>query len=103
MSLFRQKPRTTAERLRELLAENLPPRLARRTELQAAVTLRELGLNSLGLILVMTRFCEEFDIRMESLDTNVGELRTVGDLIAAGERILARREDAPGSGADAHG
>jgi acyl carrier protein len=102
MSLFRHKPRTTAERLRELLAENLP-RPARRTELQPAVTLRGLGLNSLGLILVVTRFCEEFEIRMESLDTNVGELRTVGDLIAAGERILARREGAPGCGADADG
>jgi hypothetical protein len=51
----------------------------------------------------MTRFCEEFDVHMESLDTNVGELRTVGDLISAGERILARREGAPGSGGDAYG
>jgi acyl carrier protein len=101
MSLFRREPKTTTERLRELLAENLP-RSARGGDLQPTTTLRELGVNSLGLVLVMTRFCEEFEIRMETLDGNLGELRTIGDLLAAGERIIEKR-NATGGGASAHG
>jgi acyl carrier protein len=102
MSLFRREPSTTSERLRELLAENLP-RSARRADWQPATTLRELGVNSLGLVLLMTRFCEEFEIRMETVDGNLGELRTVGDLLAAGERIVERQSATTGSGASAGG
>ena len=102
MSLFRREPKTTASRLRELLAENLP-RSARGPDLQPSTTLRELGVNSLGLVLVLTRFCEEFDIRMETLDGSLGELRTIGDLLAAGERIIERRNATSGAGARPHG
>jgi acyl carrier protein len=102
MSLFRREPKTTAERLRELLAENLP-RKARGPDLQPTTTLRELGVNSLGLVLVMTRFCEEFGIRMETLDGNLGELRTIGDLLAAGERIIEQRNATGGRGVRSHG
>lgn len=102
MSLFRPERRTTADRLRELLRENLP-RSASRRDLQPATSLRELGVDSLALILIVTRFCEEFDVRMETLDTSLGKLRTIGDLIAAGEQIVERRGKADDKGSSAHG
>jgi len=101
VSLFRPEPRTTADRLRELFTENLPRSAARRA-LQPTTPLREVGIDSLALILIVTRFCEEFDVRMDTLDTNLGKLRTIGDLIAAGEQIVERRGKAndKGSGPD---
>ena len=102
MSRFGRGAKTTVDRLRELLAENLP-RSAQGPDLQPTTPLRELGINSLGLVLVMTRFCEEFQIRMETLDGNLGEFRTVGDLLAAGERIIERRNATGDGEARGHG
>jgi acyl carrier protein len=101
MSLFRPERKKTADRLRELLSENLP-RSALRSDLQPGTVLRELGVDSLGLILIVTRFCEEFDVRIETLDANLGELRTIGDLIAAGERVVERRNRTDGNGSGVH-
>ncbi len=90
MSLFRKRSTNKTERLREILLENLP-RSTRRSDVQMETTLRELGVDSLGLILVITCFCEEFDIKVEALAGNLSEIRTVGDLLAAGEQYLAQR------------
>lgn len=96
MRLFEKRqpePQSTPERLKKLLTENLP-RAARRAEILPQTTLRELGLDSLGLILVVTRFCEEFNVDMAAaLEENLGELRTVDDLLSAGERIAALHSD----------
>jgi len=91
----------TSDRLRELLAENLP-RSSRGVAFGPETSLRQLGITSLGLILVFTRFCQEFNIPMETLETNPVSLHTIGDLLAAGERILEQQNGLPGNGS-AHG
>lgn len=93
MKLFdKRQPQSTPERLKKMLMENLP-RTAHRAEILPETTLRELGLDSLGLILVVTRFCEEFNVNMAVLEENIGELRTVDDLLNAGERIVTLHGD----------
>jgi len=91
MNLFTKRKIGATSRMWELLSENLP-RPIRKSALQPATTLRELGINSMGLILVIARFCEEFDIPPESLQGNLGDFRTVDDLLSAGERILESRD-----------
>jgi acyl carrier protein len=99
MNLFGRRSKNAADRLLELLLENLPRSVRhRQDDLRPATALRELGVDSLGLILVITRFCEEFDIRMETLEGNIGDLRTVGDLLIAGERIIELRNESVSNG-----
>ena len=80
-------PEGAERRLMKILAAGLP-RSARSLALSPERNLRDLGLNSLGLILVVTKFCEECGVGLDVLDVEVGPLRTVGDLLAEGRRIL---------------
>jgi acyl carrier protein len=62
-------------------------RIARETALQA-----ELGLDSIGVLALVFRFEElfEIDIAQLGIDIDVGKLRTVNDLIEAGREILKK-------------
>jgi hypothetical protein len=74
-------------RLMKIILGGLP-RSARRASITPELRLHELGLNSLGLILVVTKFCEEYEVDLDAFDGDFGALRTVGDLLSAGKRIL---------------
>lgn len=83
-------PRDDRENLRKLLRAGIP-RSKRKVALDDSTTLHELGLDSLAVLLVVTSFCDEYGIPVESLDGNATDLKTVDDLLTLGEKILRER------------
>ena len=74
------------DRILQILSGSLPS--AARRSLNADSNLRALGLDSLAVILAVTKFCEEFSIDAGSLEGSIANLSTVGDLIRVGKAIV---------------
>ena len=82
------------EKILGLIAEGIPGKfkkvkLTRETNMQ-----KELGLDSIGMLALVFRFEEmfEIDIAQLGLEINIAKLRTVGDLLQAGRDILNQAE-----------
>ena len=79
------------EKILALLSEFIPHKkklreLTKETELQ-----RELGVNSIALLSLVFRVEEEFKVDLSQIDfgAELAKLRTVGDLLAIGNDLLA--------------
>jgi acyl carrier protein len=55
-----------------------------------ATVLRGIGINSLGLMVLLAEFCERYDIDMATATPDEG-VSTVGDLIRAARNLLQKR------------
>lgn len=86
----RGNARGDREALRKLLRAGIP-RSKRKMALDDSMTLQALGLDSLAILLVVTSFCDEYGIPVESLEGNAADLHTVADLLDVGEKILRGR------------
>jgi acyl carrier protein len=82
------------EKILGLIAEGIPGKfkkvkLTHETNLQ-----KELGLDSIGMLALVFRFEEVFgiDIAQLGIEINIAKLRTVGDLLQAGQDILTEAE-----------
>jgi len=70
---------------RELLAiirESVPPKKAK--QLAPSATLRQLGLDSLTMVMIVGRFIESYPIDVEPLQERFAALKTVGELVELG-------------------
>ena len=74
------------EELLDLLSEALPK--SRRSRLNPEAGLREVGLDSLGLMLVVSRFLERYPFSASAFEARLAEVRTVGDLLALGRAAV---------------
>jgi acyl carrier protein len=84
---------TVFERLRQILAKDfevLPERI------HPTARMDELAIDSLAVIEVMFRLEDEFKI---SFPQDPGELKTIGDLVAAIDRLATEQSAQPSSGA----
>jgi acyl carrier protein len=70
----------------QLLVKGLPAAAAGQ-ELQDSTLLRDLGMDSLATLLVITSFCESFGVELEALPGEIGRLDTVADLVNLGTAL----------------
>jgi hypothetical protein len=89
MSIFK-KSASLDEALLQLLRQNLPPG-SRKRDLRADTSLSDLGLDSLGILLVISEFCAHWSVDPNTVDPSVELPRTVGELVQAGLAILAAK------------
>ncbi|OJH39894.1 acyl carrier protein [Cystobacter ferrugineus] len=82
------------EELLAVIEETLPPDKARRVRPEAA--LRQLGIDSLNLVIIVGRFLERYPVPVEPLRERLGSVRTVGELLDLGR--MARSEWRRGTG-----
>jgi acyl carrier protein len=87
--------KTIFERLRQLLEKEfeVAPEL-----IQPTARMDELAIDSLAVIEVMFRLEDEFKI---SFPQDPGELKTIGDLVSAIDRLATEQRASPASGAAA--
>jgi hypothetical protein len=78
--------REVEEELMAIIAASLPP--ARRARVTRTATLREVGLDSLTLMIVVGQFLERHPIPTTEIERLLPEMRTVGDLLNAGVTAL---------------
>lgn len=74
------------QELMALIAEAVPP--ARRPRIARSATLREVGLDSLTLMIVVSQFLERHPMPTATLERLLPNIRTVGDLLDAGRAAL---------------
>lgn len=70
---------TTDDELLRLLAEVIPAR--KRKQLVPGSSLRSLGLDSLGLMLVVSHFLEQHPVPVAEFERGLAKVVTVGDLL----------------------
>ncbi len=86
---------TIFERLRQILAKEFEVAPER---IHPAARMDELAIDSLAVIEVMFRLEDEFKI---SFPQDPGDLKTIGDLVAAIDRLVTGQREPPSSGAAA--
>lgn len=89
---------TTLEQLRQILAAdyNLPA-----DRLTPDARLDELGIDSLGVMEMLFRIEDEFNIRLPHELSELPPLATVGDVVAAIDALVAQQRGAPAGSPDA--
>lgn len=80
-----------------LIGEAVPPR-NRKSAIMPEMRLRDLGLDSIGMLALMFRFEQAFGLDLRTIDVaaTFGRMRTVADALDVGKDIL-RRATATGS------
>ncbi|WP_164018994.1 phosphopantetheine-binding protein [Pyxidicoccus trucidator] len=75
------------EDLLAVIKEALPPGRAR--HLRPEATLRQVGIDSLCLVLIVGRFLERYPVPVEPLQHQLGSVRTIGELLDLGRGARA--------------
>lgn len=86
-------PTPSDDELLGLLTEALPK--SRHARLRADAGLREIGLDSLGLMLVVSRFLERYPSSASTFEARLAEVRTLGDLLALGRAAIDNARKSP--------
>jgi acyl carrier protein len=75
------------------LLKEAVPRARSSRALTDATELRELGVDSLGLVMLVVQFCERYGFDPSTLGSDVEAIRTVGQVLELGERMLSARAE----------
>jgi acyl carrier protein len=76
------------QRILQLIREVLPWQSAKK-ELRPEMSLqRDLGIDSLSKVALAVRFEEEFSIDLAKLADQIGEIRTVSDVLIVARRLI---------------
>lgn len=86
------------ERVLALIVEAAPARF-RKPKITPDLRLRDLGIDSIGMLALLFRFEQTFAIDLATIDIGVtlGQMKTVGDALAVGRDVLARVKAAGGA------
>jgi acyl carrier protein len=75
----------------KLIGEVVPWRVARRGVSSASALGADLGIDSLGKVMLAFRLSEELDLDFEEQDVDLGRIETVGDVQATVKLLLQTR------------
>lgn len=81
-------------KLHELLSSCVPDRQAPTAILPEMNLRRDLGLDSVGLVLLLLKFEQEFGVEMPNSALARGRMTSVGELIQAVMEVLQERSEA---------
>ena len=87
------------EKVLALIAEAVPARL-RKPKITPDLRLQlDLGLDSIGMLALLFRFEQAFGIDLATVDIRItlGQMKTVGDALAVGRKVLLRAHAAGGA------
>jgi len=80
------------EELLAIIRESVPPKKAK--QIAPAATLRQLGIDSLTMVIIIGRFIADYPIEVEPLQDRFTAVKTIGQLLELGRvaRDMWRRE-----------
>lgn len=84
--MFGKRPAPRAWVLKALARAAKPGAVA----LEDATPIRALGVDSLGLMVLVADFCQSYAIDMKTVDPDSIAVQTVGDLVGAAEALAGR-------------
>jgi hypothetical protein len=74
------------DRLLRIVRDNVPS--SKRAALRRESILREVGVDSLTLVIIVSQFVETFRVPVDSMQEGLGTIRTIGDLLDLGSAAL---------------
>jgi acyl carrier protein len=74
------------------MLKNSIPRAKTTVKITDETELRELGIDSLGLVMLVVGFCERFGFDPTTLGNNADAIRKVKDLLDVGAQMLSAQE-----------
>jgi hypothetical protein len=89
MTMTQRDPLAVRQQMMLLINDALPAG-ERRTLVGDGDELVSVGITSLVLLQVFSRFIEEFEVDPSLLMSELGELRNVGQLLSLGQRLAGR-------------